>query len=227
MSRAARRPKAALTAENVRKLGGPSQAEREEVLLDQMNTLSELLGKVDRALKEDSAPPSHRRAANGAPASVPVEPAAPRAARTVEQPLPAAGGSGSDAALASQISGGGCLPPPTPKPPGGDLHSTIQAATMRGAAGERLTAFAKYSADLPASLAFRSSTNKAFVEGLGGFIDSDNMRVPEDPSTMGVTLRHGAVRRVDRPRRCGAWQTSSSEAAKTAWAPGAAQELNG
>jgi len=70
----------------------------------------------------------------------------------------------------------------------------------------------------PRSPPARPHAAPQFVEGLGGFIDEDNMRMPEDPAQMGVTLRAGAVVRVDRPRRDGGtmWQTSSEAA--SAWA---------
>ena len=126
---------------------------------------------------------------------------------------------GSDALLASQINGGGCLPPPTPlERPGESLSRTIQQFFGT----EKKTAFAKYANDLPAGLAFRSSTKKQMVEGVGGYIDPDNMRMPEDPSQMGVTIRRGVIVRVERPRRTGGsmWETSSMAASAYHHQPG-------
>jgi hypothetical protein len=52
-------PNPNLTAENLRKVAGPSQAEREEALMDRLQTISQLLGKVDDALEDcgSSRPP--------------------------------------------------------------------------------------------------------------------------------------------------------------------------
>mmetsp|Transcript_20096 Transcript_20096/g.51138 ORF Transcript_20096/g.51138 Transcript_20096/m.51138 type:complete len:184 (-) Transcript_20096:396-947(-) len=46
---------AALTEDNLRKLGGASQAEQEEALLDKMQTLSNLLAQVNGALDDEPA----------------------------------------------------------------------------------------------------------------------------------------------------------------------------
>lgn len=117
---------------------------------------------------------------------------------------------GSDALLASQINGGGCLPPPTPSErPGEALNQLIKAFV--GSSSDQ-TAFARYNKEVPENLAFRTSTKLAMVAGVGGYIDPDNMRMPSDPGKMGVTLRGGQVIRVDRPRREGEpliWQTST------------------
>ena len=67
---------------------------------------------------------------------------------------------GSEALLASQINGGGCLPPPTPLVRASDaLTDTINAFFNDNTKGKQ-SAFAKYSKDLPPSLAFRSSMKK-------------------------------------------------------------------
>ena len=149
-------------------------------------------------------------------------------------------------AKASQINGGGCLPPPTPTEwPGEALQRTLRM--FFGDNDQKSNAFTKYSSGLPPSLAFRSSTKKMMVEGLGGFIDSDNMRVqlpaspraapadtstptphdaptpfpscqvPEDPALMGVVLRNGKVCRIDRPRKSGGSMWQTSSDAATSY----------
>ena len=120
---------------------------------------------------------------------------------------------GSTALLASQINGGGCLAPPTPPVRAADLLTdTIQAFFGDD---EENTNYEKYAHELPPSLAYRASTQKDMVHGLGAFIDPKNMKAPEDPRQMGVVMRNGRIMKVDRPRRNGDayfWQTSSERA---------------
>ena len=119
---------------------------------------------------------------------------------------------GTEALLASQINGGGCLPPPTPSAPAGQLFKSF-AKHLVGP-GQELTIFQKYSGELPPSLAFRASTQKAMVEGMGGFIDKDNLTVG-NPRDMGFIMKNGRLMRMDRERRDGDpsfWMTSSERA---------------
>ena len=71
-----------LTEENVRAVAGPSRAEQEEALLARMQTISELLGKVDAALDTaSSAPPgtgqSQRPTSQRGQSALPASAAAP------------------------------------------------------------------------------------------------------------------------------------------------------
>ena len=116
---------------------------------------------------------------------------------------------GTDALLASQINGGGCLPPPTPTERPGEALTQLLKHFGNSSGG---SAYERYSAQLPTNLAFRTSSRQAMVAGVGGYIDPENMRMPSDPGKMGVTLRRGQIVRVDRPRREGdplVWQTST------------------
>jgi hypothetical protein len=120
---------------------------------------------------------------------------------------------GTEALLASQINGGGCLAPPTPPTrPADMLQETIQAFFHDG---PKETNFEKYSKELPPSLAFRTSTRQAMVQGVDAFIDPKNMKTPEDPREMGVIMRNGRIMKLERPRRNGDpafWETSSQRA---------------
>lgn len=108
---------------------------------------------------------------------------------------------GSAALLASQINGGGCLAPPTPKERPSDALAKTLDAFFGDKSGQ--TKFDKYKDELPPSLAYRASTRKGMVEGLGAFIDETNMSWPEDPTSMGVRMKEARVQRLDRPRRDG------------------------
>lgn len=53
------------------------------------------------------------------------------------------------------------------------------------------------------------------VQGMGGFIDVNNLTAPENPRAMGVAMRDGRSEMLQRPRRNGPaflWQTSSERA---------------
>lgn len=104
---------------------------------------------------------------------------------------------GSEALLASQINGGGCLPPPTPSAKPGGMFQSLQKHLETD--GDKSN-YEKYSGELPPSLAFRSSTRKAMVDGVGGFIDPNNLTVPENPADMGFIMKNGRLTRMDRPR---------------------------
>ena len=100
----------------------------------------------------------------------------------------------------------GCLPPPTPSP------ASAFASIVFGELAEKGTNFKKYNKELDPSLAFRCSTRKGMVEGIGAFIDPNNLTVPENPSDMGFIMKNGRLTRMERPRRNGDpafWQTSS------------------
>lgn len=116
---------------------------------------------------------------------------------------------GSEALLASQINGGGCLAPPTPSAPASQLLSQTLASFDTG---EKQTVYEKYHKELPESLAFRPSTIKGMVEGIGAFIKPE--RIPENPLEMGVMMRNGKLVRVNRDRRIGGseWRTSAERA---------------
>lgn len=85
---------------------------------------------------------------------------------------------GSEALLASQINGGGCLAPPTPAERPGDVMSKTLNAFF---GSETRTAYEKYNKELDPSLAFRTSTLKSMVSGVGGFIDPSDMQAHERP----------------------------------------------
>ena len=124
---------------------------------------------------------------------------------------------GTTALLASQINGGGCLPPPTPSASAGEMwRDTLQKF---GNLGDTDNAgkdnFDKYSKELPPTLAFRCSTQLQMVQGVGGYVDPKNMTTPENPREMGFIMRNGRLTRMDRPRRNGDpafWKTSSETA---------------
>ena len=116
---------------------------------------------------------------------------------------------GTEALLASQINGGGCLPPPTPSAPAGQMFKEFGKALGDGE--ENKTAYQRYAKTLEPSLAFRCTTKTAMVQGVGGFIDSQNLKVPE-VKEMGFIMKNGRLTRMDRPRRNGPdyfWQTAS------------------
>ena len=130
---------------------------------------------------------------------------------------PPGGMAGSEALLASQINGGGCLPPPTPS-----ANAQQEMASILHLSGEKLTNFERYSAELPPSLAFRCSTRKQMVEAVGGYIDPANLTVAENPADMGVIMKNGRLTRVSRARRNGDsyfWETSSERANRWHRAP--------
>ena len=92
---------------------------------------------------------------------------------------------GSEALLASQINGGGCLAPPTPA----ERPADVMAKTLNAFfGGDTRTNYDKYNQELEPSLAFRTSTLTSMVSGVGGFIDGKNMQAAERPR--GKQLRH-------------------------------------
>ena len=99
--------------------------------------------------------------------------------------------------------------PPTP-----DIRSNnVLQETLNGYLGEdKRTNFDKFSSQLPASLAFRTSSQQQAVSGMGAYIDARKMTVPKDPADMGMIMRNGRRERIDRDRRLGdplMWETSS------------------
>lgn len=120
---------------------------------------------------------------------------------------------GSEALLASQINGGGCLAPPTPRERPADALAKTLDAFFGDSTGQ--TQYQKYNPELQKSLQYRASTRTDMVKGRGAYIDPDNMSWPENPREMGVKLHYGRVTRLDRPRKEGdpfMWQTSSQRA---------------
>jgi len=118
--------------------------------------------------------------------------------------------------IRSQINGGGCIAPPTPIAAESQLLTQI-LNSIGGLGDPRirgLSNFDRYSKELPPSLAFRCSTRKQMVEGVGGYVNPTKLTVPEDPSKMGMVMRHGRLVRLNRPRKEGGveWKTSSERA---------------
>lgn len=74
----------------------------------------------------------------------------------------------------------------------------------------------RYNKELQTSLAYRATTKTAMVQGMGGFINTNALTVPE-PADMGFVMRNGRLTRIDRPRINGPahfWQTSSERAVR-------------
>ena len=119
---------------------------------------------------------------------------------------------GSEALLASQINGGGCLAPPTPK----ERPSDVMAKTLNTFFGnDTRTSYEKFNKELDPSLAFRTSTLTSMVTGVGGFINPGDMQAHVRPRPMGVVMKNGRMMRLNRPRNMGEpafWQTSSERA---------------
>jgi len=115
---------------------------------------------------------------------------------------------GSEALLASQINGGGCLAPPTPKErPADALTKTLNQFF----GGDNRSVYEKYNQELPKSLAYRTTTLQGMVEGMGGIIDSKSLG-PPDHHSCGVIMKDGKVERLPRARINGNpsfFQTSS------------------
>ena len=89
------------------------------------------------------------------------------------------GVSDSSAALqASNINGGGCLPPPTPSEKiGNSLSSHMMAATK----GLYIDKQPNYRDELPKSLAWRTTTQNMMVGGLAGEVTPEELaKVPEN-----------------------------------------------
>ena len=121
---------------------------------------------------------------------------------------------GTEALLASQINGGGCLPPPTPTTTAGGMFKTFSAILEKD--GDK-TAYEKYNSELDPSLAFRCTTKKSMVQGVGGFIDPKNMQAMVNPADMGKVMKNGRLERVNRARNVGdtyLWMTSSERAVR-------------
>ena len=99
-----------------------------------------------------------------------------------------------------QISGGGCLPPPTPK-----VRTNNQLGETLGAffPPDGKSDYQKYSGFLSESLAWRSTTGIGYVVGKGAYVDPTKMVVPENPSEMGMVMRNGRRERINRPRATG------------------------
>jgi hypothetical protein len=124
---------------------------------------------------------------------------------------------GSEALLASQINGGGCLAPPTPE----SSEAQMLANTLKSFGGlgdptkAKLSKYERYSSQLPAQLAWRSTSLQQSVQGMGGFINPNAMRMPTDPvKEMGVMMHNGRLVRMNRPRSAGGtmWKTASERA---------------
>lgn len=78
-----------------------------------------------------------------------------------------------------------------------------------------LLQYDRYSGELDPSLAFRTSTKTAMVQGMGGFINPAEMKAAERPREMGVIMKNGRMMRLNRPRATGEpafWETSSERA---------------
>ena len=107
---------------------------------------------------------------------------------------------GSDALLASQINGGGCLAPPTP-----NIKSTnVLGDTLEAYFGkDTLTNYEKYSGQVSQSLAWRTSSSISNVVGMGAYIDPTKTTVPRNPAEMGMIMRNGRRERVNRARKMG------------------------
>ena len=61
----------------------------------------------------------------------------------------------------------------------------------------------KFNKELDPSLAFRTSSKTAMVQGVGGFINPDAMQAAERPREMGVIMKNGRMQRLNRPRATG------------------------
>jgi hypothetical protein len=73
----------------------------------------------------------------------------------------------------------------------------------------------KFNKELDPSLAFRTSSKTAMVQGVGGFINPDAMQAAERPREMGVIMKNGRMQRLNRPRATGEpafWETSTERA---------------
>ena len=116
---------------------------------------------------------------------------------------------GSDVLLASQINGGGCLAPPTP----GERSSNVLSETLNGYFGEdKRSNYEKYEKELPASLAWRTSTQQQNCSGMGAYINPKTNPIPENPRDMGMAMRNGRRELVPRERKTGEslmWETAS------------------
>ena len=124
---------------------------------------------------------------------------------------------GSEALLASQINGGGCLAPPTPE----TTSAQMLASTLKSFGGlgdprmAKMSKYERYSRELAPQLAWRSTTKQAYVQGMGGFINPTSLSMPADPiKDMGVMMCNGRLIRMNRPRSAGGtvWKTSSERA---------------
>ena len=115
--------------------------------------------------------------------------------------------SDSSAALtASQISGGGCIPPPTPEPPMRNVVGHAIAAQLREGLKYQKTKPIKHHKD------YETTTHSALEGGLGKILDSDEVsRVPKIEQ-MGTVMKNGRAQYVLRERATGdssMWETSS------------------
>lgn len=119
------------------------------------------------------------------------------------------GGIGSEAQQASQINGGGCLPPPTPpQKEGTDMAiSSVMQIMSKRAESERA---AKHEHK---SLAWQTSTRNMMAAGLQRDWDPEILaRIPENLGKMGKVMRDGRAEILHRPRRVGQisqWETTS------------------
>ena len=127
---------------------------------------------------------------------------------------------GSEALLASQINGGGCLAPPTPQTTANQmLTSTLHSI---GGLGDpelsKMRNFERYGRELPPTLAMRPTTITSMVQGMGAFIDQDNLKAPKDLMQLGVVMRNGRPQRIERARTLGGvegnpqmWRTANED----------------
>ena len=119
------------------------------------------------------------------------------------------GGIGSEAQQASQINGGGCLPPPTP--PIKDGADPTLCAMMGFKSNINEAERVKKYEDK--SLAWQTSTRRMMATGLQRDWDPDVLaKIPEDLGKMGKVMVDGRVVILHRPRRVGMmsqWETSS------------------
>ena len=155
---------AGLTEANLRKLSGPSREEQESALLEQMQTLSQLLGQVDAAL--EAAPST--RPPTGASSRPPPTAASRPPPTASSRPPPTASSRPATGASASQRAdghGGGVNEERLPTP----AHADVSA---EGAGDEpvRLVSYTGCQTHMPGNSGRRRIDAKASRSQLGSLL---------------------------------------------------------
>jgi len=139
--------------------------------MDKMQTISQLLARVDGALEDCATTEASSRPPSGGserPRTIQQQPP-PTGQIESRGRLPTAGGPSTEGAegqgtqagqatfLSSQINGGGCLAPPTP----GERSSNVLGLALQSYFGpDSRSNFERYKGDLPKSLAWRTSAQQ-------------------------------------------------------------------
>ena len=192
-----------------------AQDRKVDDLMERSELLGDMLARVNLAMKnlppsEASRPGTGQQVRPGTgqpvrPGTFPIR--RPSVAEAMGHGEERGQGDNRKATLGSQINGGGCLPPPDPPAADGSMKLVSQIVLSQLATSQHVKPRRQ-------TAGYTSSAHTQMDGGVGRGLE-DAARVEGDLTTMGATVRKGAIERIPGQRRAGEscqWATSSMDA---------------